>query len=290
MGRTNSIASASSVSHHSQHHHHQNYSSIPYSTPTPQGAPQTPTSSASDRSRQRSRISRLSQSQPGSRSNSPSSKFAYATYNSPYGQAHLQQQQQQQYPTQENTPLSLVSPPGRAGRRFSATSSASSSRDTSPTGRFGGGPKFRSRSVSQSPQVLFNPNSSTAKLLLASREAEATLGGGGVVDGGGGGYKSPRGGPDISMGDYDYGGGNHSDSEDSYTSRTSNRSYLSEFSPTSSGRSHMYTDDVEELLTKCGSAKWSERKEGLLGLQSYLTRHGALPQKYLNKIGKLTAT
>lgn len=170
--------------------------------------------------------------------------------------------------------MNLVSPPGRVGRRFSATSSASSSRDTSPTGRFGG--KLRSRSVSQSPQVMsFNTNSSTAKLLLASREAEAAL-----ADG----FKTPRGDISADFGDY---GGNHSDSEDSYTSRTSNRSYLSEFSPTSS-RGHSYTDDVEELLTKCGSAKWSERKEGLLGLQNYLNRHGTLPAKYLNKIGKTT--
>ncbi|CAL8143600.1 unnamed protein product [Orchesella dallaii] len=251
MGRTHSIAASPAVGHN-------------YTTPT-----HTPSISASnsntasnsgtsDRSRQRSRISRLSQSQPGSRSNSPSSKFAYATYSSPYSQ--------HQPHSDGITPLSLISPPGRPGRRFSSTSSASSSRDTSPTGRFGS--KIRSRSVSQSPQVMtLNSNSSTAKLLLASREAEAAL-----ADG----FKR-----DISELDY----GNHSDSEDSYTSRTSNRSFMSEFSPTSS-RGHTYTDDVEELLTKCGSAKWSERKEGLLGLQSYLNRHGSLPQKYISKIGQ----
>ena len=44
-------------------------------------------------------------------------------------------------------------------------------------------------------------------------------------------------------------------------------------------------DNVEELLNKCGSAKWSERKEGLLGLQGYLKRHGSLPPQYFNRIG-----
>ncbi|CAG7826096.1 unnamed protein product [Allacma fusca] len=253
MGRTNSMAApASSANNYSVYNNSasgNNVLSTPVASKVNSAAPNN-----NERSRNRSRISRLSQSQPGSRSNSPSSKFAYQTYNSPYSQT-------------DGSPMSLTSPPGIRGiRRFSATSSASSSRDTSPTGRM----KLRSRSVSQSPQTLVaNSNSTTAKMLLASREAEFAL-----AD------AVTRG-----MSEMDFGSGNHSDSEDSMTSH---RSFLSEttFSPPNSGRHLFHEDNVEELLNKCGSAKWSERKEGLLGLQAYLQRHGSLPPQYFNRIGQ----
>jgi len=42
-------------------------------------------------------------------------------------------------------------------------------------------------------------------------------------------------------------------------------------------------NNVEDLLNKCESAVWSERKDGLLGLQSYLQRHGSIPSKHFNR-------
>jgi hypothetical protein len=85
----------------------------------------------------------------GSRSNSPSSKYSYATYSSPYAQHDNREGSHSQLP--------VVSPPGKGIRRFSNASSASSSRDTSPQGRLSS--RLRSRSVSQSPQVVTSSNS-----------------------------------------------------------------------------------------------------------------------------------
>lgn len=142
----------------------------------------------------------------GSRSNSPCSKYSYATYGTPYSQVDGKESH-----------LPVLSPPtsGKgAARRYSATGSASNSRDTSPQ-RVS---RLRSRSVTQTPQVVIphGSNNSTARLLLQSREAETAL------------SEALR----REISDMDY--GNHSDSEDSYTS---NRSFLSEtFSPSISSR------------------------------------------------------
>ena len=145
----------------------------------------------------------------GSRDSSPSSRFAYATYSSPYAQ--------QAHGGGEPHSL-LISPPTRGTRRMSSTSSASSSRDTSPQGRILG-PKLRSRSISNSPQVTtINTNSSTAKMLLESREAEST-------------WADALRRREYSELDY---GGNHSDSEDSMSSHRSFRSET--FSPPTTAR------------------------------------------------------
>lgn len=69
----------------------------------------------------------------GSRSNSPCSRYAYATY------------------ATNDVPYQI----SRAGARRTSTSSASSSRETSPQGRLVG-PKLRSRSISNSPQIVTN--------------------------------------------------------------------------------------------------------------------------------------
>lgn len=38
-------------------------------------------------------------------------------------------------------------------------------------------------------------------------------------------------------------------------------------------------------MNKCGSAKWSERKEGLCRLNTFLQKQGKIPQEFLDRIG-----
>jgi len=222
--------------------------------------------------RTRSRVAGVSQSQPSSRSGSPSSRLSYATYSAT---------------NRDPVPGDGVSSVGRPRRLSSGIprstgTSREASRETSPN-RFSMtgihdrsfGSKLRGRSVHSAPIERPPQRPVMAqKILQQSREAESALAdalGFDTVDSGDFGHTIPN--SRKSYRPFD----DHSD--DSETS-----SVCSERSFDSYRRA---SDDITDIIANCASTHWVDRKEGLVGLQNYFQNGNALTGSELKRVADI---
>ncbi|XP_061940810.1 CLIP-associating protein 1-A isoform X14 [Apis cerana] len=215
------------------------------SLPRPSKSPDTTAVASPERTaRTRTRMSGVSQSQPSSRSGSPSSRLSYATYN--------------------REGESLIARPRRlSGHGIRSTGN---SREPSPQ-RFGMdrsfASKIRGRSLHMSPTDRPQSRPVMAqKMLQQSREAESALADALTFENIDNYTRTPR------------GKGDHSD--DSETS-----SICSERSMDSFRRPN---DDIKEIIENCAHKHWGDRKEGLVGLQHFLSNGNTLTATELRKV------
>ncbi|KAK3927671.1 CLIP-associating protein 2 [Frankliniella fusca] len=247
-------------------------------------------------SRTRTRVAGVSQSQPTSRSGSPSSRLSYVTYGF-RGDSEAA----------DSSPsyVGTLGRPRRLGSGIprSTHGSRDASRETSPNrfGALGGhlydrsfGSKLRGRhgmSPSERPPTSSRPVMAQ-KILQASREAESALADALVSRGQS--VDSPeytRGSPRKSYRSFE----DHSD-ESETSSVCSERSYESFRRPSDSyswsgSQQRLYRDvwepspkDIAEIIANCASTLWSDRKEGLLGLQAYFQAGNMLNASELRRI------
>jgi len=228
-------------------------------------------------SRNRSRTSGSSQSQPGSRSGSPSSRYCYKTYDpsSTPGRPgdSLTLGRPKRLSCSSNSGLGTVSGPGSnaATPTRTAPRSSNTSREPSPSRPANSFLlKQRTRSISGCSEKGTPSRPVLAqKILQQSREAESALSDALVL-------ARPR------VGGYD----DHSDesetssvcSERSMDSihRRSDRHYRENW--LEPGR------DIYDIITACSSTHWSERKEGLMGLQAFLRSGNIISTHELRKL------
>ncbi|XP_047740413.1 CLIP-associating protein 2 isoform X9 [Hyalella azteca] len=244
-----------------------------------------------ERTRPRTRGT-VSQSQPGSRSGSPSSRLSYATYNSSH---HL--------PPHQNSAGGSGGTLGRTRRRSGIPRSTGTSREPSPNraGQYAGTyapssattPKGRTRSVSGASGLEMPPSGKprqviAEKILQQSREAENALADALVPSS----LRSPS--RKFSKG---------FDDQSECDSETS--SVCSERSFDSYRRNELFWHgsqqrilkevwdapdkmlDVPEIITNCASTYWGERKEGLLALHNFLRGSAMLTGSELKKITEI---
>ncbi|XP_011065866.1 PREDICTED: CLIP-associating protein 1-A isoform X2 [Acromyrmex echinatior] len=187
--------------------------------------------------RTRTRVAGVSQSQPSSRSGSPSSRLSYATYN--------------------REGESLIGRPRRlSGHTIGSTSN---SREPSPQ-RFGS--KLRGRNLHMSPTDSTRPPVMAQKMLQKSREAESALADALTFD---------------SIDNYTRIPGNKGDHSDD----SENSSICSERSIDGFRRA---SDDIKEIIENCAHKHWGDRKEGLVGLQHYLSNGNTLTTTDLRRV------
>ncbi|XP_078538190.1 CLIP-associating protein 1 isoform X2 [Lissotriton helveticus] len=197
------------------------------------------TASAIVDTRGRSRAKVVSQSQPGSRSNSPGKLLG-----STYGGAQRVQ-----------------AIPSSAEKRSKIPRSQGCSRETSPNrsslDRFGLGQPGR-----------VPASMSAMRVLSTSTDLEAA-----VADA----LKKP-----VRRRYEPYGMYSDDDANSDASSACSERSYGSR----NGGIPHYLrqTEDVAEVLNHCASSNWSERKEGLVGLQNLLKSHRTLSRVELKRL------
>ncbi|XP_033336127.1 CLIP-associating protein isoform X3 [Megalopta genalis] len=213
------------------------------SLPRPSKSPDTTAVASPERTaRTRTRMAGVSQSQPSSRSGSPSSRLSYATYN--------------------REGESLIARPRRlSGHGIRSTGN---SREPSPQ-RFGMdrsfASKIRGRNLHMSPTDRPQSRPVMAqKMLQQSREAESALAD--AFDNIDNYPRTPR------------GKGDHSD--DSETS-----SICSERGMDSYRRPN---DDIKEIIENCAHKHWGDRKEGLVGLQHFLSNGNTLTATELREV------
>ncbi|XP_076679665.1 CLIP-associating protein isoform X3 [Andrena cerasifolii] len=226
------------------------------SLPRPSKSPDTATVASPERTaRTRTRMSGVSQSQPSSRSGSPSSRLSYATYN--------------------REGESLIARPRRlSGHGIRSTGN---SREPSPQ-RFGMDRSFASKIRPQSRPVM------AQKMLQQSREAESALAEAFTVDNIDSYTRTPR------------GKGDHSDDSET-SSICSERSMDSFRRPNDSfswsgSQQRLYRDmwdqsipkDIKEIIENCAHKHWGDRKEGLIGLQHFLSNGNTLTASELRKV------
>uniref|UniRef100_A0A8C3G608 Cytoplasmic linker associated protein 2 n=1 Tax=Cyclopterus lumpus TaxID=8103 RepID=A0A8C3G608_CYCLU len=202
-------------------------------------------------SRGRSRTKMVSQSQPGSRSGSPGrvlTSTALSTMSS-------------------GTHRVLAGSSGDKTRRSRIPRSQGCSRDSSPT-RLSVGSSF---GISQSSRL--SSSVSAMRILNTGSDVEEALADALVLK-----HKKParRRYENSSMYSDD-------DANSDASSACSERSYSSR----NGGAIPTYmrqTEDVAEVLNRCASANWSERKEGLLGLQALLKNQRTLSRVELKRL------
>ncbi|XP_027691598.1 CLIP-associating protein 2 isoform X8 [Vombatus ursinus] len=234
-------------------------------------------------SRGRSRTKMVSQSQPGSRSGSPGrvlTSTALSTVSSGVQRALVSPasaQKRSKIPrsqgcSREASPSRLSVARGSRIPRPSVSQGCSreasreSSRDTSPVRSFQ--PLGTGYGISQSSRL--SSSVSAMRVLNTGSDVEEA-----VADA----LKKPA------RRRYElYGGGMYSDDDanSDASSACSERSYSSR-----NGSIPTYmrqTEDVAEVLNRCASANWSERKEGLLGLQSLLRSQRTLSRVELKRL------
>eukprot|EP00096_Caligus_rogercresseyi_P004598 TRINITY_DN1894_c0_g1_i8.p1 TRINITY_DN1894_c0_g1~~TRINITY_DN1894_c0_g1_i8.p1 ORF type:complete len:1296 (-),score=334.58 TRINITY_DN1894_c0_g1_i8:1093-4980(-) len=195
----------------------------------------------------------ISLSQPGSRSTSPTSLKSYQTY------------------FDAGSPGSVLTP---IRRRSGIPRSTGPSREASPN-RFGSPSpaKFRSgkAAISLAASVERPPKRPllTEKILRQSRDAESAFANAlknyprkRSTGGGGGGALTFDDGSD----------------ESETSSLCSDRSF--EY-----GRRH--SDDINEIIANCGSTHWADRKDGLIGLQTYFRDGRMLSAKELRRVTEI---
>ncbi|XP_017798560.1 PREDICTED: CLIP-associating protein 1-A isoform X1 [Habropoda laboriosa] len=237
------------------------------SLPRPSKSPDATAVASPERSaRTRTRVSGVSQSQPSSRSGSPSSRLSYATYN--------------------REGESLIARPRRlSGHGIRSTGN---SREPSPQ-RFGMdrsfASKIRGRSLHMSPTDRPQSRPVMAqKMLQQSREAESALADALTFDSIDNYTRTPR------------GKGDHSDDSET-SSICSERSMDSFRRPNDSfswsgSQQRLYRDmwdqsipkDIKEIIENCAHKHWGDRKEGLVGLQHFLSNGNTLTATELRKV------
>ncbi|XP_031832784.2 CLIP-associating protein isoform X4 [Nomia melanderi] len=237
------------------------------SLPRPSKSPDTTAVASPERTaRTRTRMSGVSQSQPSSRSGSPSSRLSYATYN--------------------REGESLIARPRRlSGHGIRSTGN---SREPSPQ-RFGMdrsfASKIRGRSLHMSPTDRPQSRPVMAqKMLQQSREAESALADALTFDNIDSYTRTPR------------GKGDHSDDSET-SSICSERSMDSFRRPNDSfswsgSQQRLYRDmwdqsipkDIKEIIENCAHKHWGDRKEGLVGLQHFLSNGNTLTATELRKV------
>uniref|UniRef100_A0A803KCR2 CLIP-associating protein 1 n=1 Tax=Xenopus tropicalis TaxID=8364 RepID=A0A803KCR2_XENTR len=207
----------------------------------------TSTASTPADTRGRSRAKVVSQSQPGSRSSSPGKLLG-----SGYGGIASGPQRVPQMPSSE--------------KRSKIPRSQGCSRETSPSriglDRFG---------ISQPGRIP-----SAMRVLSSSTDLEAAVADA-LVRGGGGSRKKP-----VRRRYEPYGMYSDDDANSDASSACSERSYSSK----NGGIPHYLrqTEDVAEVLNHCASSNWSERKEGLIGLQNLLKSQRTLSRVELKRL------
>lgn len=237
------------------------------SLPRPSKSPDTTAVASPERTaRTRTRMSGVSQSQPSSRSGSPSSRLSYATYN--------------------REGESLIARPRRlSGHGIRSTGN---SREPSPQ-RFGMdrsfASKIRGRSLHMSPTDRPQSRPVMAqKMLQQSREAESALADALTFENIDNYTRTPR------------GKGDHSDDSET-SSICSERSMDSFRRPNDSfswsgSQQRLYRDmwdqsipkDIKEIIENCAHKHWGDRKEGLVGLQHFLSNGNTLTATELRKV------
>lgn len=243
--------------------------------------------------RTRSRVAGVSQSQPSSRSGSPSSRLSYATYSAANRDGV------------SGDGVSTVGRPRRlsSGIPRSTGTSREASRETSPN-RFGMtgihdrsfGSKLRGRSA-HSASVERPPQRPVMaqKILQQSREAESALADAlsfDTVDSGDFGHNIPN--SRKSYRPFD----DHSD--DSETSSVCSERSFDSYRRTSDSHSwsgsqqRLYRDvlepvnkDITDIIANCASTHWVDRKEGLVGLQNYFQNGNALTGSELKRVADI---
>ncbi|XP_066957406.1 CLIP-associating protein 1 isoform X18 [Macrobrachium rosenbergii] len=223
----------------------------------------------------------VSQSQPGSRSGSPSSRLSYATYVTSAGDTGTL---------------------GRTRRRSGIPRSTGTSREPSPN-RYSGlssltSSKSRSRSISGAtempPQVPGKTRQVMAqKILQQSREAESALADALVSLPPGGVLRSPN------RKIYTKAFEDQSDNDSETSSVCSERSFdscrrndlfwygsqqriLKEvWEPTAK------MQDVSDIIANCASTHWGDRKEGLMALQAFLRGSHMLTGSELRRVTEI---
>nr|Q4U0G1.2 RecName: Full=CLIP-associating protein 1-A; AltName: Full=Cytoplasmic linker-associated protein 1-A; Short=XCLASP1 [Xenopus laevis]AAI33748.1 Clasp1a protein [Xenopus laevis] len=207
----------------------------------------TSTASTPADTRGRSRAKVVSQSQPGSRSNSPGKLLG-----SSYGGIATGPQRVPQMPSSE--------------KRSRIPRSQGCSRETSPSriglDRFG---------ISQQGRIP-----SAMRVLSSSTDLEAAVADA-LLLGDSRNKKKP-----VRRRYEPYGMYSDDDANSDASSACSERSYSSK----NGGIPHYLrqTEDVAEVLNHCASSNWSERKEGLLGLQNLLKSQRTLSRVELKRL------
>uniref|UniRef100_A0A8C9WYN4 Cytoplasmic linker associated protein 1 n=1 Tax=Sander lucioperca TaxID=283035 RepID=A0A8C9WYN4_SANLU len=217
-------------------------------------------------SRGRSRGKVVSQSQPGSRSGSPgrllSSTYGRIPSDKSRPRGHRSQGcSRETSPTRSGTARSRIPRPSMS-QGCSRETSRESSRDTSPARGFS--PLDR-----LSHQARISASVNAMKILNTGTDVEAA-----VADA----LRRPVRRRFESPGMY-----SDDDANSDASSACSERSYSSR----NGGVAPHYlrqTEDVAEVLNHCASANWSERKEGLLGLQNLLKSQRMLSRVELKRL------
>ncbi|XP_063116484.1 CLIP-associating protein 2 isoform X38 [Cavia porcellus] len=231
-------------------------------------------------SRGRSRTKMVSQSQPGSRSGSPGrvlTTTALSTVSSGVqrvlvNSASIQKRSKiprsqgcsrEASPSRLSVARSSRIPRPSVSQGCSREASRESSRDTSPVRSFQPlGPGY---GISQSSRL--SSSVSAMRVLNTGSDVEEA-----VADA----LKKPA------RRRYDYGVHSDDDANSDASSACSERSYSSR-----NGSIPTYmrqTEDVAEVLNRCASSNWSERKEGLLGLQNLLKNQRTLSRVELKRL------
>ncbi|XP_043280506.1 CLIP-associating protein 1-A isoform X2 [Venturia canescens] len=210
--------------------------------------------------RTRTKVAGVSQSQPNSRSGSPSSRSSYATYN-------------------RDNENSAIRPRRLSGQGIR---SGSNSREPSPQ-RFAMdrsfASKIRGRNMYMSPSE--RPPTSrpvmAQKMLQQSREAESAL-------------------ADALTGKGDHSDDSETNSICSEHSFDGIRRASDSYS-WSGSQQRLYRDhwdqsivkDIKEIIENCGRNPWTNRKEGLIGLHNFLSNGNTLSASELRKVTDIFA-
>ncbi|KAM3596340.1 uncharacterized protein V6R79_012768 [Siganus canaliculatus] len=257
-------------------------------------------------SRGRSRTKMVSQSQPGSRSGSPGrvltstalstmSSGAHRVLTGPSGDGHRRSRiPRSQGCSRDSSPTRLSVAPssissiyngasrGARGSRIprpsmsqgcSREASRESSRDTSPVRSFT--PLGSGFGISQSSRL--SSSVSAMRVLNTGSDVEEALADALLL----GDMRSKK--KPARRRYENYGMYSDDDANSDASSACSERSYSSR----NGGAIPTYmrqTEDVAEVLNRCASANWSERKEGLLGLQALLKNQRTLSRVELKRL------
>ncbi|XP_049889776.1 CLIP-associating protein 2 isoform X13 [Epinephelus moara] len=206
-------------------------------------------------SRGRSRTKMVSQSQPGSRSGSPGRVLTSTALSTMSSGAHRV----------------LAGSSGEGHRRSRIPRSQGCSRDSSPT-RLSVGTGF---GISQSSRL--SSSVSAMRVLNTGSDVEEALADALLL----GDMRSKK--KPARRRYENYGMYSDDDANSDASSACSERSYSSR----NGGAIPTYmrqTEDVAEVLNRCASANWSERKEGLLGLQALLKNQRTLSRVELKRL------
>ncbi|XP_051797598.1 CLIP-associating protein 1-like isoform X13 [Acanthochromis polyacanthus] len=250
-------------------------------------------------SRGRSRGKVVSQSQPGSRSGSPGrllgstyARIPRPTMGTAAASSSLTDKSRprghrshgcsrETSPTRSGTARSRIPRPSMS-QGCSRETSRESSRDTSPARGFSPlATRRHSRSTSAlssaecysdrlSHQARISASVNAMKILNTGTEVEAA-----VADA----LRRPVRRRFESPGMY-----SDDDANSDASSACSERSYGSRNGGNAPPHFLRQTEDVAEVLNRCASANWSERKEGLLGLQNLLRSHRTLSRVELKRL------